>query len=204
LDLVRLALQEWRSCTVTLRNYRKNGEMFCNEMRIAPIFNHERELTHFVGISTDVTRRVRDQEKIERQNQALMQANHELQDMRVHAEMSAQQIHHQNEELRAMNTSLALARQQAEDAAHLKSQFLATMSHELRTPLNAIIGYTEIQLAGMTGDLTAEQEDYQKRVLTNADHLLQLINDVLDLSKIEAGRMEIVRKDTFKNNSAEF
>jgi len=78
------------------------------------------------------------------------------------------------------------------------------MSHELRTPLNAIIVYTEIQLAGMTGDLTAEQEDYQKRVLTNADHLLQLINDVLDLSKIEAGRMEIVRKDTFKNNSAEF
>jgi signal transduction histidine kinase len=168
--------------------------MFYNELRIAPIFNHEGHLTHFVGITTDVTRRMRDQEKIEKQNQALMQANHELQEMRVHAETAAQQIQRQNEDLRAANLDLGLARQQAEDAAYLKSQFLATMSHELRTPLNAIIGYTEIQLAGMTGELTEEQDDYQKRVLANADHLLQLINDVLDLSKIEAGRMELVRK----------
>jgi PAS domain S-box-containing protein len=194
LNLLRMAIQERRSCTVTLRNYRKNGEMFYNELRIAPIFNLEGELTHFVGITTDVTRRMRDQEKIERQNQALMQANHELQEMRINAEMAAQQIQKQNEELRAANINLAFARQQAEDMAHLKSQFLATMSHELRTPLNAIIGYTEIQLAGMTGEMTEEQNDYQKRVLANADHLLQLINDVLDLSKIEAGRMELVRK----------
>lgn len=194
LHLLRMALQERRSCTVTLRNYRKNGEMFYNELRIAPIFNLDGELTHFVGITTDVTRRMRDQEKIEKQNQALMQANHELQEMRIHAEMAAQQIQKQNEELRAANINLAFARQQAEDMAHLKSQFLATMSHELRTPLNAIIGYTEIQLAGMTGEMTEEQNDYQKRVLANADHLLALINDVLDLSKIEAGRMELVRK----------
>lgn len=194
LNLLRMAIQERRSCTVTLRNYRKNGEMFYNELRIAPIFNQDGELTHFVGIATDVTRRMRDQEKIEKQNQALMQANHELQEMRVHAEMAAQQIQKQNEDLRAVNSHLAIARKQAEDMAHLKSQFLATMSHELRTPLNAIIGYTEIQLAGMTGEMTDEQNDYQKRVLANADHLLQLINDVLDLSKIEAGRMELVRK----------
>jgi|GEM_PF-1644065 len=194
LRLIRMALQERRSCTVTLRNYRKNGEMFYNELRIAPIFSSEGDLTHFVGISTDVTRRVRDQEKIEKQNQALMQANYELQEMHIHAEMSAQQIQTQNEDLRAANINLAAARQQAEEMAHLKSQFLATMSHELRTPLNAIIGYTEIQLAGMTGKMTSEQDDYQKRVLVNADHLLQLINDVLDLSKIEAGRMELVCK----------
>ncbi len=75
-----------------------------------------------------------------------------------------------------------------------KVQFLATMSHELRTPLNAIIGYTEIQLAGMTGELTGEQEDYQKRTLVNAENLLAMINEVLDLAKIEAGRVEIINK----------
>src|SRR5690606_231211 len=90
------------------------------------------------------------------------------------------------------NQELIIARKLAEEATVLKSQFLATMSHELRTPLNAIIGYTEIQLEGMTGELTPEQEDYQRRVLANGEHLLALINDVLDISKIEAGRMEIV------------
>ena len=105
-----------------------------------------------------------------------------------------QQIHTQNEALIKANEELVLARKQAEHATQLKSQFLATMSHELRTPLNAIIGYTEIQLAGMSGDLTEEQTNYQQRVLANADHLLGLINDVLDLSKIEAGRMDLIHK----------
>jgi signal transduction histidine kinase len=68
------------------------------------------------------------------------------------------------------------------------------MSHELRTPLNAVIGYTEIQLAGMAGEMNEEQREYQERVLANADHLLSLINDVLDLSKIEAGRMDLALK----------
>ncbi|MCA9915917.1 MAG: hypothetical protein KC496_21330, partial [Anaerolineae bacterium] len=108
--------------------------------------------------------------------------------------LAEKQVQAQNEELRRKNQDLALARQQAEAIAQLRTQFLATMSHELRTPLNAIIGYTEIQLAGMTGELTSEQQDYQERVLANADHLLELINDVLDLSKIEAGRMELVHK----------
>jgi signal transduction histidine kinase len=99
----------------------------------------------------------------------------------------------QNTALMKGNRDLAVARKRAEDAAKLKSEFLATMSHELRTPLNAVIGYTEIQLAGMTGDLNEEQEDYQKRVLVNAEHLLKLINEVLDLAKIEAGRMDVIK-----------
>jgi PAS domain S-box-containing protein len=96
--------------------------------------------------------------------------------------------------LKETNRQLRIATEHAEEATRLKSQFLATMSHELRTPLNAIIGYTELQLLGMAGELNDKQYDYQERVLANSKHLLGLINDILDLSKIEAGRMEMVKK----------
>ena len=116
-----------------------------------------------------------------------------IRDIRSRKEAEAK-IQSQTVSLVSANRDLAVAKRRADEATQLKSEFLATMSHELRTPLNAIIGYTEIQLAGMTGDLTEEQEEYQDRVLSNAEHLLGLINDVLDISKIEAGRMEIVQK----------
>ncbi len=77
----------------------------------------------------------------------------------------------------------------------LKSIFLASMSHELRTPLNSIIGYTGIMLMGMTGKLSDEQHQQLSRVKNNAKHLLNLINDILDISKIEAGRVELSPED---------
>jgi signal transduction histidine kinase len=110
------------------------------------------------------------------------------------AQAAAEKIQTQNEMLVTANRELAVARRVAEEANELKSQFLATMSHELRTPLNAIIGYADIVMAGMTGELTEEQLDFQQRILANAEHLLGLINDILDLAKIEAGRMEIIRE----------
>lgn len=101
---------------------------------------------------------------------------------------------HDITKMKETNLALQVANEQAQEMTRLKSQFLATMSHELRTPLNAIIGYTDLQLAGMVGELTEAQQQYQERILSNAEHLLALINDVLDLSKIEAGRMEIIQK----------
>jgi len=95
--------------------------------------------------------------------------------------------------LAATNNSLRetqSARQEAEQANKTKSQFLANMSHELRTPLNAIIGYTEIMIGGLAGPFTAEQLKLQTNVDANAKRLLNLINDILDLSRIEAGRIE--------------
>jgi signal transduction histidine kinase len=80
---------------------------------------------------------------------------------------------------------------QLEVANKHKSAFLASMSHELRTPLNAIIGFSEALLARFFGELNEKQDDYLKDIYSSGRHLLNLINDVLDLSKVEAGRMEL-------------
>jgi signal transduction histidine kinase len=80
---------------------------------------------------------------------------------------------------------------QLEVANKHKSEFLANMSHELRTPLNAIIGFSEVLLERMFGELNEKQDDYLKDIHSSGKHLLTLINDILDLSKVEAGRMEL-------------
>jgi signal transduction histidine kinase len=81
--------------------------------------------------------------------------------------------------------------QQLEIANRHKSEFLANMSHELRTPLNAIIGFSEVLLERMFGEVNDKQEEYLQDIFTSGKHLLSLINDILDLSKVEAGRMEL-------------
>jgi len=91
--------------------------------------------------------------------------------------------------------------QQLEVASRHKSEFLANMSHELRTPLNAIIGFSEVLLERMFGEINPKQEEYLGDVLSSGRHLLTLINDILDLSKIEAGRMELER-GTFSMRAA--
>lgn len=142
--------------------HRETGELHWWRGESVPTFTEDGRVI-FKGIFLDVTERRQAQEQVQTQNESLVKANREL----------------------------AVARRQAEVASKLKSQFLATMSHELRTPLNAVIGYAQLQLAGMVGELTPDQLAYQERILVNAQHLLHLINEVLDLSKIEAGRLEI-------------
>jgi signal transduction histidine kinase len=85
--------------------------------------------------------------------------------------------------------------QQLEAASRHKSEFLANMSHELRTPLNAVIGFSEVLSEGMFGELNDKQAEYLHDILESGRHLLSLINDILDLSKIEAGRMELELAD---------
>jgi PAS domain S-box-containing protein len=91
--------------------------------------------------------------------------------------------------------------QTLQKANQMKSEFLATMSHELRTPLNGIIGFSEFLVDGKAGPLTPKQVEYLKDVLESGRHLLELINDVLDLAKVEAGRMDL-HPETFSVRTA--
>jgi two-component system, NtrC family, sensor kinase len=98
-------------------------------------------------------------------------------------------------ELEASNQEIAEKSRQIEIASQHKSEFLANMSHELRTPLNAIIGFSEVLSDRMFGELNEKQAEYLKDIYGSGTHLLSLINDILDLSKIEAGRMELELTD---------
>lgn len=150
LDRLRRALAQHRSISVTLRNYRKDGRTFWNELAISPITDDEGRILQFVGIMSDVTQRIRAEE------------------------------------------SLREAKNQAELANRAKSEFLANVSHELRTPLNAIIGFSEVMKMELFGALgTPKYQDYAKNIYDSGNMLLSLINDILDLSKIEAGKMEL-------------
>ena len=91
----------------------------------------------------------------------------------------------------AMNDELGRLYEALETASRHKSEFLANMSHELRTPLNAIIGFSQVLKEQMFGELNAAQAEYVDDVLSSGQHLLNLINDILDLAKVEAGRMEL-------------
>jgi len=98
-------------------------------------------------------------------------------------------------DLAEQNTRLQWQSRELEKANRLKSEFLASMSHELRTPINALIGYASLMLDRIYGDLTARQEEGLTRIQAAAQHLLALINDILDLAKIEAGRMPLHLED---------
>jgi PAS domain S-box-containing protein len=118
-----------------------------------------------------------------------MQAEH------TKAEDTLHQAHATLEQrVQERTTELAAALEQARQADRVKSSFLASMSHELRTPLNSIIGFTGILLQGLAGPLNPEQGKQLGMVQSSSRHLLSLINDVLDLSKIEAGRLTVERK----------
>jgi|GEM_PF-1479016 len=136
------------------------------------------------AVARDVTERRQRDEEVKKLNEVL--------------ESRAIELENINLELQALNKELEWRRQEAEEAKfqaeyanRAKSDFLANMSHELRTPLNAIIGFSEIMNEGMAGPINKSQKEYLNDIYESGKHLLSLINDILDLSKVESGKMDL-------------
>ena len=105
------------------------------------------------------------------------------------------QLERHTHELSELALNLEHARDEALGAARAKAHFLANMSHELRTPLNAVIGFAELLVAGTGGPLTPQQSEYLEDIRGSGSHLLAVINDILDLSKADAGKIDLEQED---------
>ena len=142
-----------------------------------PILDEGGEIVAFTHTVKDITERKRAERVLQERNERLDAQNEELQ--------------LQGEELLAQQQELMEKSRELEAASQAKSQFLASMSHELRTPLNVVIGFSELLLDGVPGAINDEQRQCLQDIWSSGRHLLNLINDVLDLSKVEAGKMEL-------------
>ena len=150
-----------------LRAVRADGTEFAVDINLSPF---EGEAGGVVCVIRDVTDRRLAEEQIKSLNLILEQRTHDL---------------------AVINSELQIRNREVEKADRLKSNFLATMSHELRTPLNAIVGFADLLERRTAGPLTQKQERFVRHVKESSRHLLALIDDILDLSKIEAGRLDL-------------
>jgi PAS domain S-box-containing protein len=181
------------------RRVRRDGTVFWASITITAIRNKTGELIGFAKVTRDLTeRRAAEQRSLEDARRlAGEEAARRAAETREHELRAlADQLRQQTQELEARTREAEEARQHASDslaradeANRAKSQFLAAMSHELRTPLNAIGGYTDLLTMGLSGPVTAQQQEQLARIRRSQEHLLGIINDILNFSRLEAGQL---------------
>ncbi len=154
---------------------RKDGSHIWVEITTTPIEQEGKVVV--IGFVRDVTERKWAEQEIQAKNEQLNAQNEELQS--------------QSEELITQQQELMEKTRELEAVSRAKSEFLSSMSHELRTPLNSVIGFSELMLDGIPGEINDEQKQCLSDIWNSGQHLLNLINAVLDLSKVEAGKMKL-------------
>jgi signal transduction histidine kinase/CheY-like chemotaxis protein/HAMP domain-containing protein len=133
-------------------------------------------------------------EELGQKNQELKAQAEELQSQTEELQSQAEELQQTSEEIQEQNVELEVQSRQVEEANRLKSEFLSNMSHELRTPLNSVMALSKVLMIQVKDRLSEEELNYLEIIQRNGQNLLSLINDILDLSKIEAGRMDIKPK----------
>ena len=166
----------------------KKGKITWLAGRVTKLIDVNNNIYGFVGIASDIT------DRIESEKELLIYKNNleKLVDLRTEElNESKEALLNLLEDLNAQSIKLEKETIKAQSADLMKSAFLATMSHELRTPMNSIIGFTGILLKEFAGPLNDEQKKQLLMVKNSGQHLLGLINDILDISKIEAGKLNV-------------
>jgi signal transduction histidine kinase/CheY-like chemotaxis protein len=157
----------------------------------SPVLGRDQNVAYILHRVEDVTEFVRLKQQGTEQQKLTEDLRTQAGQMESEIYQRAAQVQKANQRLQAKNVELLHAKEEAERGSKFKDQFLSTMSHELRTPLNAILGFSDLLADESYGPLNERQQRYVNHVHTGGKHLLSLINDILDLSKIEAGRMEL-------------
>ncbi|MBF0558138.1 MAG: response regulator [Nitrospirae bacterium] len=156
----------------------KDGRIIDVSLTISYIRNGSGKIYGTVGISKDITEKKRLEKAIELRNLELQELNERLEE----------KVFDRTKDLEKANREL-------EQSSRLKSQFISTMSHELRTPLNSILGFSNLLADEVFGSLTDKQKRHVANINNSGSHLLQLINNILDIAKIESGKMELHYED---------
>jgi signal transduction histidine kinase/CheY-like chemotaxis protein len=160
----------------------------------SPVLGPKGEVQYIIHRVEDVTKFIRLKQQGLAQEKTAEELRTHAGQMEAEIYQRAAEVREANRRLEATNQELLRAKEEAERGSRFKDQFLSTMSHELRTPLNAVLGFSDLLADESYGPLNDRQRRYVEHIHTGGKHLLTLISDILDLSKIEAGRMELTNE----------
>jgi PAS domain S-box-containing protein len=158
-----------------------------------PLYDHEGQITGLIGIGHNITERKKAEELLKEREQKLKEKNEEYLRLNQEYQIINQELTDTLDRMQKMNEQLRIAKEKAEEGDRLKTTFLANMSHEIRTPMNGILGFT--QILQQTGITDSQRVHYLDIINKSCERLLSVVNDIIDISKIESGIIELQYSD---------